>query len=250
MKLHQLNGYIQNIYLIEYDHGLLLLDGCARPDIPLLFNFITQDLKRPTSDLKLVVVTHMHPDHAGAATKLRKLTGCKVATANVPGCWYSGIDGFLMRWTDLLLAHWVAKRLGKPKKRLWYPVKLNADILLNDGDLLPEFEEWQALFTQGHTDRDLSLYHQPTKKIYVADLIVTVKGRYISPFPVFYPNRYKTSVARVKSLLPSSIMLAHGGEVQLTEDDFAHLYDEMPKAPTTHWRSVKTKLVKALFSKP
>lgn len=83
MKLHKLDGYIQTIYLVEYNDKLLLLDGCSRADIPVLKRFITNTLQRPFHDLNLVIVTHMHPDHAGAAHKLRTLTGCKIAAADV-----------------------------------------------------------------------------------------------------------------------------------------------------------------------
>ena len=64
MKIHTLSGYIQHIYLAEHEHGLLLLDGCSRADVETVSQFITETLHRPLSDLKLIVVTHMHPDHA------------------------------------------------------------------------------------------------------------------------------------------------------------------------------------------
>jgi len=246
MKLHQLDGYIQSIYLAEYQDKLLLLDGCSRADIPVLTQFITGSLQRSINDLSLVVVTHMHPDHAGAAQKLRRLTGCKIAAANVSGQWYSGLDGILMHFTDMLLAKWVAKRMNKPRRNVWYSSKLQADYKLGDGDTLPDFPEWVALATQGHTDRDLSLHHLPSNRIYVADLMVKVKGRYIPPFPVFYPNRYRTSLNKVMALKPDSIFLAHGGEVQPSEQEFQYLLNRAPKIPMTHWRSVKTKLKKAL----
>ena len=58
LKLHSLKGYIQNIYLAEYNDKFLLLDGCCRADIPLLENFIGNELKRSMSELALIVVTH------------------------------------------------------------------------------------------------------------------------------------------------------------------------------------------------
>ena len=246
MKLHHINGYIQSIYLVEYRYGLLLLDGCCRADIPILLNFISTQLNRPTKDLKLVVVTHMHPDHAGAAHRLRKLTGCAIAAANVPGHWYQGVDGALMHWTDLLLAGWVARRMNKPRTNLWYDAKLKPDYLLDDQELLPGFPEWQALATQGHTDRDLSLYHPNSGKIYVADLMVKVKGRYIPPFPVFYPKRYRHSIEKVIELSPTRLLLAHGGEISPCPEDYQHLLDKAPTTPVTHWRSVKTKFKRAI----
>lgn len=249
MKIHQIPGYIQSIYLVEYPEKIMLLDGCSRADIPTVADFITTSLNRPLADLALVVVTHMHPDHAGAAEKLRIITRCKIATANVAGQWYSGFDGILMHLTDILLAKWVAKRIGKKPKIIWYNRKLTADILLNDNDTLPGFEEWQIVFTPGHTDRDISLRHLPTNKIYVADLMVNVKGRYISPFPVFYPNKYKASLNKIEALNPASLLLAHGGEVQLSHQEYQHLFKSAPTKPATHWRSVKAKLKKVLFSK-
>jgi len=244
MKLHQLEGHIQSILLIEYPDKLLLLDGCCRSDISVLKDFITKTLLRPFNDLTLVVVTHMHPDHAGAANKLRKLTGCKIATANVSGQWYSGIDGRLMHLTDMFLAKWVAKRMKKPSNNMWYSSQLIADYKLDDGEALPGFSEWLALSTQGHTDRDLSLHHLPSNKIYVADLIVKVKNKYIPPFPIFYPNRYLASLHKIMALKPDTLILAHGGEVCLTEHDYLYLLEQAPKIPKTHWRSVKAKLKK------
>jgi glyoxylase-like metal-dependent hydrolase (beta-lactamase superfamily II) len=241
IKLHHINGHIQTILLAEYPDKLLLLDGCCRSDITLLRHFITQTLQRSFNDLSLVVVTHMHPDHAGAANKLRKITGCKIATANVSGQWYSGIDGRLMHLTDIMLARWVAKRMKKPRLNMWYSSQLSADYKLNDGEHLPGFSDWVALATQGHTDRDLSLHHLPSNKVYVADLMVKVKNKYIPPFPIFYPNRYRTSLKKIRALAPTSLILAHGGEVNLTEHDYNNLLILAPKIPKTHWRSVKDK---------
>ncbi|WP_448214250.1 MBL fold metallo-hydrolase [Colwellia sp. MEBiC06753] len=246
--LFELNGYIQSIYLIKQRNELMLLDGCCRADIKLIKHFILAELQLSLSALKLVVVTHMHPDHAGAAHKLRKITGCQLACANVDGHWYTGLDGKLMHLTDLALASWVGQRKGKPKANLWYNPKLNPDHRLNDGDNLPYFNDWQVLYTQGHTDRDISLLHKPSQKIYVADLMVMVKGRYIPPFPLFYPNRYRQSLERIKALAPKAVILAHGGEVQPNEEDYQHLFERAPKVPLTHWRSVKIKLKRVLFS--
>lgn len=85
MQLHRIQGYIQTMYLAEYPDKLMLLDGASRADIPHLEDFIEHQLHRPFSDLKLVVVTHMHPDHAGGAHRLRDLTGCKAQSEKASG---------------------------------------------------------------------------------------------------------------------------------------------------------------------
>ena len=249
IKLHQLNGYIQTIYLAEYEDKLLLLDGCSRADVDLILSYITETLKRPLSHLKLIVVTHMHPDHAGAAIPLRRETGCLIAMSNTKGDWYHGIDGFLMHLTDIMLTKWVAKRKGKTIKNIWYKRKFKPDVFLNDEDDLPGFPDWSALKTPGHTDRDLSLYHKPSHKVYVADLMVIVKGRFIPPFPVFYPTWYRESIDRIFDLHPKGIYLAHHDEVTLTEEDLRFLKEKIPANPVTHWQSIKDKFIKSYLGR-
>lgn len=248
MHIHQLSGYIQSIYLVEYSDKLLLLDGCCRADVELLRQYIEQTLQRPFTDLKMVVVTHMHPDHAGAAHALRKLTGCKIVSANKDSHWYRGLSGKIMHLSDIALTYWVAGRLGKARKYLWYSPYLRADYQLVDGQQLPGFEDWQVFEMPGHTDRDLAVMHSDSKRIYVADLIVKVKRQFIPPFPVFHPNKYHRSLLRLKDLKPNSILLAHGGEVSLTEAQYDYLLHCAPETPKTHWRSSKMKL-KKLFSR-
>lgn len=61
MQLKQIPGYIQSIYLAVYDDKILLLDGCCKADVNLIFDYITKELNRPIGQLKAVIVTHMHP---------------------------------------------------------------------------------------------------------------------------------------------------------------------------------------------
>ena len=248
MKLHAINGYIQKIYLVEYDDKLMLLDGASRADIPYIERYITDEIGQPFSNLKVVIVTHMHPDHAGAAHKLRDLTGCVLVSANKSKQWYEGLDGMLMHFTDLILARWVAGRLKKPKRTLWYPRYLQPDVTLNDSQPVPHFEDWVVLETPGHTDRDLSVYHKQQDILYVADLIVKVKKRLIAPFPIFHPNKYRQSLERVYNMQPKTLLLAHGGEVTLDENAYQHLISVAPCTPATHWRATKVKLRSLLSS--
>jgi glyoxylase-like metal-dependent hydrolase (beta-lactamase superfamily II) len=92
-----------------------LLDGCCRADVDILEDFIINELKRSMSNIALIVVTHIHPDHAGAARLLRKRYSYKVAPANVLGQWYSGVDDKLMHLTDMLLTLWIAGHQKKLK---------------------------------------------------------------------------------------------------------------------------------------
>lgn len=246
MSLHEvvlLDGYIQSIYLAIYPDKLLLLDGCCRPDVPIVLDYIKTTLQRPISDLKVVMVSHMHPDHAGGAHEFRKRTGCLIVSAAKKRQWYSGIGGRAMHFVDINLAHYVANRQGQPFKNLYYSSHLKPDITVQDGDRVPEFEEWQVLETPGHTDRDLSLFHLPSRQIYTADLIIKLRHKFVAPFPIYDPKVYIQSLKRVKDLKPTMVMMAHGRELAIDERTFDDLIAGAPKHPRTIKDTIKHKLL-------
>ena len=250
-KIVRLDGYIQSTYLAVYPHKLLLLDGCCLADVPLVLSYIQTTLQRPISDLKVVVVTHMHPDHAGGADKLRAATGCLIVSAAKTEQWYAGIGGQLMHLIDIGLAHYVANRQNKPFKKLWYPAHLHPDVTVNDGDSIPEFDDWQVLETPGHTDRDLSLFHLHTRQVYTADLIIKLRHKFVAPFPIYDPKAYISSLQKIKDLKPSNVMMAHGRELAIDAETFDMLIIQAPKQPCTVKDTIKHKLTwrKNNFSK-
>lgn len=245
MQIHIIPGYIQNIYLVQDVAGLLLLDGCSRADVSTVCDFISYKLALPLAALKLVVVTHMHPDHAGGAHLLRRKTGARIACHPRASKWYSGVLGRTAHIIDVSLTWWVAKRLGKPKRHIWYKPVLKADIELMDGQNLPDFPHWQVLYTPGHTDHDLSLMHQPSKQLYVADLIVSVKKRLVPPYPVCHPNQYKQSLKRVEALQPSQLYFAHLPPRTGASVNFNDLQEQAPTLPKNHWHSMRNRILHA-----
>ncbi|MBV2130790.1 MBL fold metallo-hydrolase [Arsukibacterium indicum] len=246
MQLHIIRGYIQHIYLIADQGGLLLLDGCSRADVTAVCRFIQQQLNRPLSDLKLVLVTHMHPDHAGGAHKLRRLTGANIACHPKAQYWYGGFMGRCAHLIDVSLTWWVAKRLGKPKRHIWYNPILKPDLLLEDGQRLPGFPDWQIIYTPGHTDHDVSVLHQPSRQLYIADLIVSVKKRLVPPYPVCHPNQYKQSLQRVASLKPAKLYFAHLPARVADTIDFDDILSQAPTLPKNHWHSTRNRILHTL----
>ena len=196
--------------------------------------------------LDLILNTHWHPDHAGGAHKLRRLTGARIACHPKAPRWYSGLLGRTAHLIDVSLTWWVANRLGKPKRHIWYNPMLKPDLLLLDEQVLPDFPNWKVLYTPGHTDHDLSLLHVPTKQLYIADLIVSVKKRLVPPYPVCHPNQYKQSLKRVSDLQPSQLYFAHLPPREGSSIDFADILSQAPTLPKNHWHSMKNRIIHAL----
>ncbi|MDN3452077.1 MULTISPECIES: MBL fold metallo-hydrolase [unclassified Psychrobacter] len=242
-EIIRLEGYIQSTYLAVYPDKIMLLDGACRPDVPMVLDYIKTTLQRPITDLKVVVVTHMHPDHAGGAHKFRGQTGCLIVSADKDTQWYSRIAGHTMHFVDMNLAHYVARRQGRSPKNLYYPAHLKADITVGEGDCVPGFDEWQVLETPGHTDRDLSLFHLPSRQVYTADLIIKLRHKFVAPFPIYDPKVYIQSLQKIKDLKPSMVMMAHGCELAIDEATFDLLISQAPKHPRTIKDTIKHKLL-------
>lgn len=242
-KIIRLEGYIQSTYLAVYPDKIMLLDGACRPDVPMVLDYIRTTLQRPVTDLKIVVVTHMHPDHAGGAHKFREETGCLIVSADRNRQWYGGIAGRTMHLVDINLAHYVARRQGRSPKNLYYPAHLIPDIKVRDGECVPEFDEWLILETPGHTDRDLSLFHLPSRQVYTADLIIKLRHKFVAPFPVYDPKVYIQSLQKIKALKPSVVMMAHGRELAIDDTTFDTLITQAPKQPRTIKDTIKHKLL-------
>jgi glyoxylase-like metal-dependent hydrolase (beta-lactamase superfamily II) len=210
-KIHTFNGYIEELFLAEYPDKLLLLDGGARCDVEPIENFITQNLKRPMSDLKLIVSTHMHPDHAGAAPILRKKYGIPIATYFEADQWYRGIRGVIQHTIDIFMAYFVAIKSHKLKKDIRYPSKLKADIQLHDNASLPYFNDWTAIHAPGHTSHMIVLYQRERQILYAADMILRLSKLCILPFPINLRNSAAFTLQKIADLPIKTMLLAHGG---------------------------------------
>lgn len=226
-----IEGYIQTTYMAVYPDKLLLLDSGCRCDVDKILAYITDTLERPIEQLKIVIVTHMHPDHAGGAALLKQKTGCQIVTAMSEKPWYHGILGRAAHLNDLGLTYYVANRQGKSVTNVWYDPILKADIRVQDGDCVPYFEDWMVLETPGHTDHDLSLWHPQTQQAYTADLILSIKDKFVSPYLITLPDAYCASLNKIRSLQPQSLLLAHGKQAKICDKDFDRLIDRTPDKP-------------------
>ncbi len=209
--LHKLDGHIADLYIAEYKDTLLLLDCGCRSDHKIIENYITQTLLRPIEDLKLLVVTHLHPDHSGSAMSLSKKYNIPVAAPENINLWYCGIRGSIQHIVDSLLAHISARRRKMKFLRVSYPKQIKVDYTLQNNSSIPFFPDWNVLSVPGHTEHDIVLYNKKESFLYCSDTVVKIREKYLSPFPVTDKIKMSESLSRIGSLKVSTIAMAHGG---------------------------------------
>ncbi|MCK5914810.1 MAG: MBL fold metallo-hydrolase [Deltaproteobacteria bacterium] len=226
--LHQVKGYIATLYLVEYRDTVLLLDGGARYDAARIEACFDRVMQRPLKDLKLSLVSHMHPDHAGGAPLLRRRFLTPIAAHCDIDRWYRGVSGAAQHLIDTILGHYSARQQFGKLERAWYPRYLRPDYLLLDGDCLPFFSDWQAYRAPGHTLYDMVFYQPQEKLLYVGDLLIKVGEKVVLPFPTLFPTLMTETLQRMAEFPVKKLLLAHGGVIEI-EDAHSFFTDLLPQ---------------------
>lgn len=239
--LHTLTGYIQTLFLIEYPTRLLLLDSGCHCDGPVVRAYIEDTLNREFTDLKLVVVTHPHPDHAGGASYYKD-HGIRIAGRPELNDWYSGWTGWCTQQVDIFLTHYVAYKRHSVLQRIRFPRTLQYDVSLDFNVPIEGFEDWVVISTPGHTTMDVSLWHPDSSTLYIGDCIVSTGKKYVTPYPIFDPNAYRNSLALLSQINPNTYLLAHHGAVQIAREIILNLQETIPEIPKTHINTIKKKV--------
>lgn len=249
-KLHVIQGYIQSMFLIEYENTLLLLDSGCRCDVEVVEDFITKTLNRPMSDLKLVVVTHAHPDHSGGACLYQKKFNIKIAAVADVNNWYAGLNGLITYFVDIFLTYLVAKKKKVGFKNVIFSRRIKKiDTNLRDNEVLEGFADWIVLKTSGHTDSDISLYHEKSSTLYIADNLIKGKTNYYRPYPIFRPEEYKKTLELYLKLKPQRFLLAHFGVEEISPERILYLKESVSQTPRSHRTTLASILLKRFILK-
>lgn len=233
-NIHQVAGRIGNITLVEYPDKLLLIDTGSKKDYKRLESFIVNDLGRTMDDIRLIAVSHGHPDHSAGTFALRKKYGCVIAGHPDIDKWYRGFGGRAQQAADVIFSHITATQSGVPARRFWFRRTVRPDYTLSDGDALPGFKDWTALHTPGHTTNDIVFYHSSSQTLYIADLIVKMNETYHLPYSLPRPDLMEASLKKISALKVKTLILPHGGINVITDINtvtqplFSEIYRRMP----------------------
>ncbi|MGE5396621.1 MAG: MBL fold metallo-hydrolase [Chitinophagales bacterium] len=218
-KIHVIHGYICNLYLLEYDQGLVLFDTGAANDVKRLERYMANHLQRSPDNIKLAVVSHAHPDHCGGAVLLRKKYNIPLAAHRNIDRWYAGPGGTLQHKLDIYMMLLVARSNKRHLERVLFDRQVKPDYPLDDLDCLPMFPDWQVFTTPGHTIHDIVLFNKDAGLLYASDLVLQINDKYLPPLVVPFPDMMKQSLDRVSSLNPGTIMFAHGDIMDVNDPE-------------------------------
>ena len=153
-----------NIILIA-EEELTLIDTGMRGSSPKIAAFINR-LGRSIQEVKLIIITHNHLDHAGGLAELLGLTPARVAVHRAD---LSETEGGLPYYGIIRrMLHIPLVSLFRP---LVYARPGEVDIKLKGGEILSPLGGLEVIHTPGHTPGSISLFSARRKLLIVGDAL-------------------------------------------------------------------------------
>ena len=172
-----------NVYVVEGSKGNLLIDsGWDSSETLWAFREGLMAERLKFEDIDWIVVTHVHPDHFGLASKLKDLCQARVAVHVVEGelveSRYGESDGLLRDLEEMLGSNGVPQPELVTLKEVSLWMKQFAspempDVMLSDGDRISTGPlELEVLRTPGHSPGHVCLYERKKRWLFSGDHVL------------------------------------------------------------------------------
>jgi len=227
-------------YLVEGRDGYLLVDSGWNTTES--FCSLEEQLSRINvnlSDISLVLVTHLHPDHYGLADRIRKESGSKVLmhqkTEEILKH-FKNIKNYFDKMIEWLkingspageLEDWIKASIHLA--RLFKPAR--ADIFLQDGEIinLGDFQ-FDVIWVPGHSPDHICLYESSRKILLSGDHILPTITPNVSlqiedfgnPLKDYLESLKKLCNLKVKKVLPAHEYIFENLEKRISEIEEHH----------------------------
>jgi len=240
MKIHQVKTRLVNSYIVEYPDRLLVVDVAVKCHRYVL-GFIEQELKRPVSDVALVICTHDDADHMGGVFALARLCSADVAVPLAAGRashkLVNNPTGALRRFVTSVREMFRARAwdmyFNKDRDRAAVKQAKHQQALeestpdaerkvndrLQGGQAIPGFDDWQVVHTPGHTWDSCCYYHPLSSSLITGDTLLGSGKENRLVVASIYSSRRQTraTLKKLSTLNVSSVYPGHGSVISGTE---------------------------------
>jgi glyoxylase-like metal-dependent hydrolase (beta-lactamase superfamily II) len=192
-------GFV-NAYVVVTDDGLVLVDT-GLPRRQATIERALAEAQRSVGDIRTILLTHWHTDHAGTVGSLRAASGARIVAHALDAGVISGQEP---EPRTLLM------RLASPFVGVAQKVPLD-EVLSSDGEF--SVPDVTAVHTPGHTPGHVSFLVERGGGVLVAgDAVGSIRGRLRgSPRPLTAdPSAAAKSVAKLASLRFEIAVFGHG----------------------------------------
>ncbi|WP_030902097.1 MBL fold metallo-hydrolase [Streptomyces sp. NRRL F-5126] len=211
-RVWQLPLPVSHVHLVRLGGGgFAVVDTGVAGSAPAILDAVAA-LGGGPGDLRLIVLTHSHLDHAGSAAGLVSATGARVLAGAADAPYISGERPEpppVHTEKERALHERIMAGLGSTGAPPNPPVRVDTE--LRDGDSPDDWGETvQVLHVPGHTPGSIALYLPDTGVLFPGDTIATVEGRAVlGPFNLDRAAAV-ASFRRLAALEPRTVCVPHG----------------------------------------
>ena len=200
LPVHRLFTRVGRSFLVEHRGVLSLVDTGTRKDPPRILGALER-LGRKPEDVRQILLTHGHGDHAGGAKAMHELTGAPVFAGAEDAEVIAGRAPYppaVAAWARVLYTSWLKKY---PRFEIDNPLVDRTEV---DGGL-------EMIPAPGHTDGHMAVWAPDLQALFLGDSVWNLPNLRES-WKAFTPNREQNheSVQRLADLPSESLWVGHG----------------------------------------
>lgn len=205
------------VYLI-YGEQICLIDSGVASCEQIIFDYLKETGRSP-KDISLLILTHSHPDHIGAAQAVKKASGCKVAAHAAEKAWIEDVD-------------LQARERPVPGFHFLVGGSVKVDCILKDGDILELGGglRLRVIHTPGHSRGSISLWLPEEKALFSADAVPLA-----GDMPIYEDILESVlSIKRMKALEGIELLLASWDDPRMGESAYQVLEEGLKYLQLIH----------------
>ncbi len=173
-RIYQIGLGAVNAFIIE-DKGLTLVDTGYKFNMEKIFKSVSRAGKNP-ADIKQIILTHCHPDHAGSAAAISRALNIPVlAHMDEAPLIEEGRAGRDVMHRSPGFVNWAVYNLFI-KNSPEHNEAVNVEERLADNDVLPVAGGLQVIHTPGHSAGHIALLLKDEGVLIAADICANVSG--------------------------------------------------------------------------
>jgi glyoxylase-like metal-dependent hydrolase (beta-lactamase superfamily II) len=213
-SLHRIGSDLVNVYLIEDDAGVTIVDA----GLPGQYDELEPELAsmgRSLAEVRAILLTHGDTDHIGFAERLRREHGVPVLVHE--------LDAPRARGEVKKEIKWGKVRVGSLMKFLWYSGRRGGMSItpvsevgtFGDGEPLDLPGSPVVVHIPGHTPGSVAFHVPSVDAVFVGDAMTTghvltgVLGPQPAPFTLD-PEQARASLSRLEGLGATWVLPGHG----------------------------------------
>jgi len=210
-----------NVHLVRLDDGYLLIDsGIATEECFEALESAIEELGIKWADIRMLCLTHLHPDHIGLSWKILELSGARLLMHRVEADYLALVarEARAPFFAEAMLKSGVPEEMQTKMDRAMRDIRRHfhphaPDWLLEGGEKIPvRGGTLEVVWTPGHSPGHVCLYSPEHRYLISGDHIL----EFITPNIGWHPGadmlaQYLESLDRLRPFEVDLVLPSHGG---------------------------------------